>query len=289
MELYHTAYGPEDAPRLLVLHGGPGASHDYLLPQMLELARDHRLIFYDQRGGGRSRAEDRTPITWQTHVEDLAAIVRELSLEPLTLVGYSWGGLLALLYSIAAAGGFSDQDAFSATLGEAPKPARMVLISPAPATHELRAQFSEELARRQRAPWIQEERAAIAASGLRERDPAAYAKRIFELGVAGYFADPARARELTPFRVIGRVQQTVWESLAGYDLTPKLPLVEAPTLVLHGAHDAIPLASSELIASTLPHGELVVLDESAHVPYVEGQAAFFAAVREFLQRTRAQS
>ena len=98
-----------------------------------------------------------------------------------------------------------------------------------------------------------------------------------------------RARELTPFRVICRVQQTVWESLAGYDLTAQLPLIPAPTLVLHGAHDAIPLASSELIASALPHGELVVLDESAHVPYVEGQAGFFAAVRDFLQRTRAQS
>jgi len=290
VELCHTAYGPEDAPRLLVLHGGPGASHDYLLPQMLELANDHRLIFYDQRGGGRSRAENNAPITWETHVEDLAALVRELSLAPLTLVGYSWGGLLALLYAITVAGGFRDQSiSFSSAVAEAPAPTRMVLICPAPATSALRAQFSEELARRQRAPWIQEERAAIAASGLRERDPAAYAKRIFELGVAGYFADPARARELTPFRVIGRVQQSVWESLSGYDLTPQLPLVQAPTLVLHGAHDAIPLASSQLIASALPHGELVVLDESAHVPYVEGQAAFFAAVREFLQRTRAQS
>jgi proline iminopeptidase len=290
VELFHIAYGPEDAPRLLVLHGGPGASHDYLLPQMLELARDYRLIFYDQRGGGRSRAEDRTPITWQTHVEDLASLVRELSLEPLTLVGYSWGGLLTLLYSIAVAGGFRDQGiALAAGVEDAPQPERTVLICPAPATSGLRAQFSEELARRQRAPWIQEERAAIAAAGLRERDPAAYAKRIFELGVAGYFADPARARELTPFRIVGRVQQSVWESLAGYDLTPQLPLIEAPTLVLHGAHDAIPLASSELIASALPHGELVVLDESAHVPYVEGEAAFFAAVREFLQRTRARS
>jgi proline iminopeptidase len=286
VELYHTAYGPEDAPRMLVLHGGPGASHDYLLPQMLELARDHRLIFYDQRGGGRSRGEDRSPVTWQTHVGDLAGLVRELSLEPLTLVGYSWGGLLALLYSIAVAGGFRDEEvAVPAAVESAPQPARMVLICPAPATTRLRAQFSEELARRQRAPWIQEERAAIAASGLRERDPAAYAKRIFELGVAGYFADPARARELTPFRVIGRVQQSVWESLAGYDLTNQLPLISAPTLVLHGAHDAIPLASSQLIASALPHAELVVLDESAHVPYVEGQAAFFAAIREFLQRT----
>jgi proline iminopeptidase len=287
VELYHTAYGPEDAPRLLFLHGGPGASHDYMLPQLLALASDYRLIFYDQRGGGRSRGEDRTPITWKTHVEDLASLVHELSLEPLTLVGYSWGGLLALLYAITAVGGFRDEG-FALT-ANAPAPARMVLITPAPATTAFRTQFSAELARRQRAPWIAEERAAIAASGLRERDPAAHAKRIFELGVAGYFKDPARARELTPFRVIARVQQSVWESLAGYDLTDKLALVEAPSLVLHGAHDAIPLASSSLIASALPHGELVVLAESAHVPYVEGEAEFFGAVREFLQRTSAQS
>jgi proline iminopeptidase len=288
VELYHTAYGPEDAPRLLMLHGGPGASHDYMLPQMLALADEYRLIFYDQRGGGRSKSDDRSPITWKTHVTDLAALVRELSLEPLTLVGYSWGGLLALLYSIAAAGGFRDEGIVLTASAPAPAPVRMVLICPAPATAAFRAQFSEELARRQRAPWIAEERAAIAASGVRARDPAAYAKRIFELGVAGYFADPARARELTPFRVIARVQQSVWESLAGYDITDKLPLVEAPTLVLHGAHDAIPLGSSEMIASALPASELVVLDESAHVPYVEGQDAFFAAVRDFLQRTRAQ-
>jgi len=288
VELYHTAYGPEDAPRLLMLHGGPGASHDYMLPQMLALADEYRLIFYDQRGGGRSKSDDRSPITWKTHVTDLAALVRELSLEPLTLVGYSWGGLLALLYSIAAAGGFRDEGIVLTASAPAPAPVRMVLICPAPATAAFRAQFSEELARRQRAPWIAEERAAIAASGVRERDPAAYAKRIFELGVAGYFADPARARELTPFRIIARVQQSVWESLAGYDITDKLPLVEAPTLVLHGAHDAIPLGSSEVIASALPASELVVLDESAHVPYVEGQDAFFAAVRDFLQRTRAQ-
>jgi len=288
VELYHTAYGPEDAPRLLMLHGGPGASHDYMLPQMLALADEYRLIFYDQRGGGRSTSDDRSPITWKTHVTDLAALVRELSLEPLTLVGYSWGGLLALLYSIAAVGGFRDEGIVLTASVPAPAPVRMVLICPAPATAAFRAQFSEELARRQRAPWIAEERAAIAASGVRERDPAAYAKRIFELGVAGYFVDPARARELTPFRVIARVQQSVWESLAGYDITEKLPLVEAPTLVLHGAHDAIPLGSSEVIASALPASELVVLDESAHVPYVEGQDAFFAAVRDFLQRTRAQ-
>src|SRR5688572_2198453 len=100
--LYWAAYGREGAPRLLVLHGGPGAHHDYLLPQMLALAAKYELIFYDQRGGGQSKTEDRSPITWETHVADLALVGGELAGEPLSIVGYSWGGLLGLLYAVEA-------------------------------------------------------------------------------------------------------------------------------------------------------------------------------------------
>ena len=103
--LYWCAYGRRDARRLVVLHGGPGADHQYLLPQMLALAEDHELLFYDQRGGGRSRTDDPAPITWQTHVQDLAAVAGELALEPLEIVGYSWGGLLAMLYAVSASSG----------------------------------------------------------------------------------------------------------------------------------------------------------------------------------------
>src|SRR2546423_12662533 len=71
-----------------------------MLPQMLQLGEKHDLLFYDQRGGGRSNANSRDPITWRTHVEDLGAVVTEFGLEPLSIVGYSWGGMLALLYTI---------------------------------------------------------------------------------------------------------------------------------------------------------------------------------------------
>src|SRR5688572_27195799 len=98
--LYWAAYGPKGASPLLVLHGGPGASHGYLLPQMLQLAANRELIFYDQRGGGQSRSETEGVITWQTQVEDLAAVIKEFALEPPSIVGYSWGGLLAILYAI---------------------------------------------------------------------------------------------------------------------------------------------------------------------------------------------
>ena len=206
--LYWCAYGPAGARRLLVLHGGPGADHRYLLPQMLALAEDHELVFYDQRGGGRSRTDDPSPITWQTHVGDLAAVANELGFDHPEIIGYSWGGLLALLYSIAARSAvpgslFPIRDFAESPV---PSPQSLILIDPAPVTREYRERFEAEFSRRQQGPAIQKMRAELAASGLRERDPDAYRQRGFELSVAGYFADPARAHDLTPFRVVGRVQ-----------------------------------------------------------------------------------
>jgi proline iminopeptidase len=262
-----------------VLHGGPGAHHDYLLPQMLALADRYELVFYDQRGGGRSKTDAREPITWRTQVEDMALVVRELALEPLSVIGYSWGGLLALLYAASVAG------ATELALPHAPAPGRLVLIDPAPPTRALRTRFETELARRQNGEAIQRMRAELQASGVKDRDIDAYRQRMFELSVAGYFAHPERARDLTPFRVTGRVQQSVWESLGDFDLLPALRTVTAPTLVVHGRQDPIPLESSEAIAAALPHAELVPLEESGHVPYVEAARELFAAVRDFLART----
>ncbi|MFN2566448.1 MAG: alpha/beta fold hydrolase, partial [Gemmatimonadaceae bacterium] len=105
--LYWCTYGEPGAPRVLILHGGPGASHDYLLPQMLRLAAGRELVFYDQRGGGRSRVGAAVPVGWQSHVADLERVVAEFRLDSLVLVGYSWGGLLALLHATEAAGGRS--------------------------------------------------------------------------------------------------------------------------------------------------------------------------------------
>src|SRR2546430_823730 len=85
-------------PRVVVLHGGPGAHHDYLLPQYDLLAKRRELFYYDQRGGGQSPVSRDTPVGWWEHVADLDALRLHLGTERLTLCGYSWGGLLAVLY-----------------------------------------------------------------------------------------------------------------------------------------------------------------------------------------------
>jgi proline iminopeptidase len=271
--LYWCAYGPEGAPRLLVLHGGPGADHRYLLPQFLDLTPEYELVFYDQRGGGQSKESIPSVITWQTQVRDLAAVIAELAVAPLSLMGYSWGGLLALLYASESAAGRT-----------APTPTRLALVDPAPVTRGFRAQFETEFARRQAGPAIQELRAELAGSGLKETDPVAYRQRAFEISVAGYFHDPRRATDLTPFRVAGRVQQSVWESLGEFDLTGALAAVHCPTIIVHGRQDPIPIQSSESIARAM-RATIVPLEDCGHVPYVEQREKLFAELREFLRRT----
>jgi Predicted hydrolases or acyltransferases (alpha/beta hydrolase superfamily) len=274
--LYWARYGPADAPKLIVLHGGPGAHHDYLLPQMLHLAERYDVIFYDQRGGGRSRSDDREPVGWRTHVADLMTVVLEFNLDPFSIVGYSWGGLLAVLYALEAADD-----------GSLPAPLRLVLIDPAPLARKYRQQFEAEFARRQRGPAIQRMRDELAQSGLRDSDPDAWRQAQFELGVAGYFAHPENVRNLTPFRIIGRIQQSVWESLGDYDLIPRLGKIGCPALVVHGRDDPIPVESSIEGAKAM-NARLVLLDDCGHVPYVEQPTRLFAAIDVFLAESDPQ-
>jgi proline iminopeptidase len=251
----------------VVLHGGPGAHHDYLLPNFDALARDRELIYYDQRGGGRSPVSRETPVGWREHVADLEELRRQWGLSRLTILGYSWGGLLALLYA-----------------SEHPEQVeRLALVSPAPAWADARREFERRFAAKNLTPWLQQQRAALRASGLRETDPSGYAQRLFELSVAPYFHHPERAADLTPFRVTGRTQQEVWSSLEGYDLRPALAGLRRPALVIQGAEDVIPVEATRRLAELLG-AEFHLLSDSGHVPYIEAQSEFVKLLDNFLPR-----
>jgi proline iminopeptidase len=122
---------------------------------------------------------------------------------------------------------------------------------------------------------------ALRESGLRERDPGSHARRLFELAVAGYFHDPARVHELTPFRITGRTQQEVWASLGAFDLRPALARLRVPAIVLHGDDDPIPVESARAVAEAL-HAPLHVLAHCGHVPYIEAFGDFVRLLNEFL-------
>src|SRR5713226_5793968 len=85
---------------LMIVHGGPGASHDYLLPHLLPLARTNKLIFIDERGSGRSeKLEDASQYTVENMVEDVENVRQALGLGKISLLGHSYGGVLAQAYA----------------------------------------------------------------------------------------------------------------------------------------------------------------------------------------------
>ena len=97
--------------------------------------------------------------------------------------------------------------------------------------------------------------------------------------------NPHRARDLTPFRVTGRVQQSIWNSLGDYDILSALAAVHLPAFVVHGLDDPIPLASSQVAARALGT-ECVVLHDCGHVPYVEQPDQLFPPLLAFLREHR---
>ena len=261
----------DGGPLVVTLHGGPGASQDYLRPQFDRLAIGRTLLYYDQRGGGRSDAPRDAPLGAPSHVADLAAVIAHERAAPATLLGFSWGGLLAILFAL-----------------EHPEAVgRLALVAPAPTYEAARARYTAEFERRQAAPDVAQARAELSRSGLRERDPDAFWRRAFELSVAGYFKEPSRAVRLTPFRVGARAQQAVWHSLRGLDLVPRLAEIRVPTLILHGRYDPVPLEASETLAARIPGASLVVFEDSGHALYTEETDRFVHVLDGFLPRSPA--
>lgn len=261
-----------EGPPVVVLHGGPGAHHDYLLPHFAPLAEECRLYFYDQRGGGRSRVARPSAVGWRDHVADLEALRQLWSFDGLTLLGYSWGGLLALLYAV-------EQAASSEWLKA------MVLVAPAAGWSDYHQRFRAEFARRSASDEVKRMRAELEASGLSHDDPEAYRQRRFDLSVAGYFRDPRDAIDSTPFVVQAQAQQATLLSLKGQgpELRRGVEKLETPALILHGRHDPIPLEWAEELVAAMPNARLVVLENSGHVPHVEERDRTLAEIRRFLK------
>src|SRR6266704_1417946 len=197
------------------------------------------------------RARD-TPVGWREHVADLEALRRHWSIDRLTLLGYSWGGLLAVLY----------------WLEHPQRVERLALVSPAPARAAWRAEFERRFAARMADPKIARARVDLAASGLSHTDPEKYRRLAFALAVAPYFRDP---------------------SLGDYDLRLRLAETAARSpvprsLVVHGIYDPMPLDGARELAALLRTGVLQLA--TGHAPHVEATQDFVRALDGFLPRAQ---
>ena len=254
-------------PDVVMLHGGPSATQRSLLPALDRLATGRRLRYYDQRGCGESRIRADVPLGWQCHVDDLKELLDCWRIEEATIVGHSWGALLALLFAIQ----------------NPARTNRMVLVTPAAITAEGRNQFLKRLARRMVDLGIVIQQRDLLESDLRRRDPAAFRQRAFELTLAPHLKNPEQLFDIEHFQITHRVREAVWRSLGDYDITGEISSLSIPTLVVHGRCDPIPLSSSEQIALLLG-ARLEIFEDSGHMPFFEECDRFAEVVDGFLPR-----
>src|SRR5207244_7785675 len=138
-----------------ILHGGPGFTQGYLLPQMTQLADNHFCIFYDQRACGASTGEI-TDSTMQIDpfVADIEAIRAHFGYKKMTVIGHSWGGFLAMHYAL--------QHPEAVT--------NLVLLNSCPASSDEYALFIQEWSRRMQ-PYMQELAAIKETAQFQAGDP----------------------------------------------------------------------------------------------------------------------
>ena len=256
---------------IVVVHGGPGLDHAYLRPGLDVLAASHALIYYDQRGTGRSDV----PVAPETinldaFVQDIDDLRRVLGYERITVLGHSFGGLIALAYARAH-----------------PEATRALILLD---TAEPGSRFAEETARRQAAARTPEDSATIAAltasAGYAERD-AETMSRIYRTAFRGTMHAPDRVAELhldlaeRTAKNGPDVARLLGTSMQGFDAWDWLGELQMPALVLHGRWEPAPVAMARELAATLPHGRFVELD-SGHFPYIEDPQGLTSAVSAFL-------
>jgi proline iminopeptidase len=283
--IYHLDVG-RGAP-LVIVHGGPGATHEYFLPYLLSLAREHRLIFIDERGSGKSEhLEDPSGYTVENMVEDVEAVRQGLGLGKIDLLGHSFGGVLAQAYALK----------YQANLSH------LILASTFASTTELNAVFARM--KKNMAPELRARIDAMEKDGLFGHGPGYRQGRYTdEYMVAawgeGYFPyiyqnhpDP-NYDPVDDGKTAWPVYREMWGShgefvvdgnLKSVEYVDRLHTIHVPTLILVGDHDeSDPLMSQEM-HEKIVGSKLVIFPTSGHMTFVDQPKMFISSVNDFLRR-----
>jgi proline iminopeptidase len=260
-ELYYETVG--EGPPCLVLNGWPGVDHAYLRPGLDRLGTALRLVYYDHRGNGGSRGAPPDDLTLELLADDAAGLAATLSEEPVLVLGHAHGASVAqevalrhpervagLILVAATAGELGMLEDLADTLDEVPVPVEVEILQRVP-------------------PASDEEWAAT----MR--------------GIAPYFF--RRPDQVDPGAVLAGTTCNAdaarrWmQSLSFWSAFDRLDTLSVPALVLAGRHDLIfGPAQAQRIARRVPNAELVVLEESGHLPWLDEPDAFVAAVQRWL-------
>ncbi|CAN5456033.1 proline iminopeptidase-family hydrolase [soil metagenome] len=266
------AVAPGKLP-ILMLHGGPGAPHDYLDNLAGFAATGRPVIFYDQLGCGNSDLPD-DPDMWEvaTFLEELDVVRGALGLDRVHLLGQSWGGMLGMEYALTQPMGIE-------SLTIASSPASMIL-------------------------WVEE------ANRLREALPAGINETLLKHETAGTYDDPEYLQAMQAFydrhvcRVVpnpdyvqnafAKLGQQVYMTMNGpsefhvigklknWDIRHRLGEITIPSLLTSGRYDELTPMQAQIVHEGIPGNEWVLFEESSHMPHVEEQDRYYQVLDHFL-------
>jgi proline iminopeptidase len=278
IRLYYRALG-QGGDTVVVLHGSPGYHMNYLLPNLAPLARGRTLLFYDQRGGGRSELlTDPALLTLEYHVRDLEALRRHFGLQRISLLGHSWGGGLAALYAMA----------------HPDRVDRMLLLAPMTPRRDPYFNRTTDVfrARLDSATWARAR--ALEQHVPASHDPVATCRELMAVVLAAplYFKDQTAARQFRgdfcdappeALRNVRFTREAFTKSRGDWDLRTGLTRLRIPTLVLHGTRDAIPLEAADEWVRSLPNARLLVIPDADHYLFADRANIVLPAIDRFLR------
>lgn len=264
---------------IITLHGGPDFDHTYLLPELDHLSTDFHLIYYDQRGRGKSAINTQPEaVSLRSELDDLESIRAYFQQDTVTLLGHSWGVLLALEYALRYPQHVS----------------HLILLNTAPVSHEDYLLLRQS--RRTNSYDDMEKLKAMSTTpSYQEGDPdtvAAYYRIHFnatirkpeqlESVVQRLRASFTKDGILKARAIEKQLKKETW--LANeYDPLPSLKQLNIPTLIIHGEYDFVPLDCAVHIAESISGARLMVLPAVGHFSYIEATAVVHQAINTFMQ------
>lgn len=281
--IYYMTVG-RGAP-LMIVHGGPGASHDYFLPYLLPLARHNRLVFIDERGSGKSQMlQDPKGYTVENMVEDVEAVRQGLGLGKMSLLGHSYGGVLAQAYALK----------YQANL------THLILASTFPSTKEMNEVFVRM--KEKMDPQLREEIDRMEKDGLfghgKDYEKNRYtADYMIAAWGEGYFPYIYHSRPDPNYDPIQQgvaswdLYREMWGSdgefvidgnLKSVEYVDRLPSIHVPTLMIAGDHDECDPSLSQEMHEKIAGSKIVILPSSGHMTFVDQPDMFISSVDEFL-------
>jgi L-proline amide hydrolase len=265
-------------PPVVILHGGPGAAHDYTDSFKLLANRGRAVVHYDQLGCGRSTHLRGRPAdfwTVQLFLDELANLLQQLGIaDSYHVVGQSWGGMLAAEHGVTQ-----------------PKGLRALVIADSPASMELWVEEANKL--RQALPpdvqatLLHHERAQttlspeykMAARVFEDRHVCRVLPRPQE--VARSFeqidADPTVYHTMngpSEFHVIGTLKR--------WSIIDRVHRINAPTLLISGKHDEATPAVVQPFADGIKGARWEIFENSSHLPHVEETERCMQVIGDFL-------